>query len=94
MIMTTARVMSLKDVSRTQWLDENAKHGLWKMAKVVREGGRIRNAPLSFDIKPVHLTCVQELSTSAFLQAIKRFTSVREASALIIGDMCDVDDVQ
>ena len=51
LIMTTARVMSLEDVLRTQWLDENAKRGLWKMAEIVSVGGSIRNAPLSFDIR-------------------------------------------
>ena len=51
LIMTTARVMSLEDVPRTQWLDENAKRGLWKMAEIVSVGGSIRNAPLSFDIR-------------------------------------------
>ena len=29
-----------ENVSRIQWLDVNAKHGLWKMAEVVRVGGR------------------------------------------------------
>ena len=28
------------------------------------------------------------------VKALERFTSVQEASALIIGDICDVDDVQ
>ena len=40
LLMTTARVMFLKDVPRTQWLDENAKRGLWKMAEIGRVGGR------------------------------------------------------
>ena len=51
LIMTTARAMSLEDVPRTQWLDENAKRGLRKMPEIVSVGGRIRNAPLSFDIR-------------------------------------------
>ena len=51
LIMTTARVMYLEDVPRTQWLDGNAKRGLWKMAEIVSVGGCIRNAPLSFDIR-------------------------------------------
>ena len=29
-----------ENVSRTHWLDVNAKHGLWKMTEVVRVGGR------------------------------------------------------
>ena len=93
--MATTRVISLKDVHRTQWLDENAKRGVWRMAEVVRVGGRIRKVPLSFDIQSGHLTFVQYLSTSAFLQALERFTSVRgAASALIISGICDIDDVQ
>ena len=37
LVMATACVMSVKDVvARAQRLDENAKRGLWKMAKVVR----------------------------------------------------------
>ena len=94
LVILAIRVVALKDVPRTQQLDENAKHGLWEMAEVVRVLGRIRNAPLSFDIQPVYLTCVQNLSTSAFMQALERFTSVRgAASALIIIDIFDIDDV-
>ena len=51
LIMKTARVMSLEYVPRTQWLDENAKRSLWKMAEIVSVGGSIRNALLSFDIR-------------------------------------------
>ena len=34
----------------------------------------------------VHLTCVQDLSTSAFLQALDRFVSTRGAPAVMISD--------
>ena len=37
-------------------------------------------------VQAVHLTCVQDLSTSAFLQALERFISVRGARSLIISD--------
>ena len=37
-------------------------------------------------VQAVHLTCVQDLSTSAFLQALERFVSVRGAPSLIISD--------
>ena len=36
--------------------------------------------------RAVHLTCVQDLSTSAFLQALERFVSIRGAPALILSD--------
>ena len=36
--------------------------------------------------RAVHLTCVQDLSTSAFLQAYERFVSIRGAPSLIISD--------
>lgn len=34
----------------------------------------------------MHLTCVQDLSTQAFLQALDRFVSIRGAPATIISD--------
>eukprot|EP00057_Strongylocentrotus_purpuratus_P011400 XP_011665874.1 PREDICTED: uncharacterized protein LOC105439055 [Strongylocentrotus purpuratus] len=37
-------------------------------------------------IRAVHLTCVQDLSTQAFLQALDRFVSIRGASATIVSD--------
>ncbi|XP_014675877.1 PREDICTED: uncharacterized protein LOC106815867 [Priapulus caudatus] len=37
-------------------------------------------------LRAVHLTCVQDLTTSAFLQALERFVSTRGAPALIVSD--------
>ncbi|XP_072048879.1 uncharacterized protein [Amphiura filiformis] len=36
--------------------------------------------------RAVHLTCVQDLSTQAFLQALERFVSIRGAPSLIVSD--------
>ena len=36
--------------------------------------------------RAVHLTCVQDLSTDAFLQALERFVSIRGAPSLLISD--------
>ena len=36
--------------------------------------------------RAVHLTCVQDLSTSAFLQAFERFVSIRGAPSLMVSD--------
>ncbi len=36
--------------------------------------------------RAAHLTCVQDLTTSAFLQALERFVSIRGAPSLIISD--------
>ena len=82
--------MSLKDVSRTQRLDENAKYGLWKMAKVVRVGDRIRNAPLSFDIKPVHLTMKSFYKKVKSMRELDQpycpITTIKDAQGQIITD--------
>ena len=48
LLMTTSRVMFLKDVPRTQWLDENAKRGLWKMAEIGRVGGSSSSSSILF----------------------------------------------
>ena len=36
--------------------------------------------------RAVHLTCVQDLSTQAFLQALERFVSIRGAPSMLISD--------
>ncbi|XP_063962448.1 uncharacterized protein LOC135155912 [Lytechinus pictus] len=36
--------------------------------------------------RAVHLTCVQDLSTQAFLQALERFISIRGAPSLLVSD--------
>ncbi|XP_033097517.1 uncharacterized protein LOC117101626 [Anneissia japonica] len=37
-------------------------------------------------IRAVHLTCVQDLSTQAFLQALERLVSIRGAPSLLVSD--------